>query len=179
MPTTFGIVGKVSLTSDTSTISFTSLSGATHLFLAFNLKTNATSGFANESFKLTFNNSSGTTAYYGIRQYFFGTTVGADEISYSVSGLQQFYGSYVNRTSNSTSTTFGAGQIWIGNYANTTRGKTIITQSNMNVSSGTGYGSLVSGRWENTAAVTSIELAPLNGSNFISGSYAVLYALKD
>jgi hypothetical protein len=148
--------------------------------MAFNLKTDKSSGAVNESFRLTFNNTSGTTEYYGIRNYSFSSTAGADDVAYAVSSQQQFYGSYINMIQNSPTNGFGGGQMWIGNYLNSSIGKAVITQSANNVTSGnTAYGSIVAGRWNNSAPITSIQLTPLNGTNFVTGSYAVLYGLKD
>jgi hypothetical protein len=180
MPNTFGIVGKVELNSSTSSITFSNISGATHLFMAFNLKTDANGGWTNESFKLTFNNTSGTTEYYGIRNYAFSSTAGADNIAYAVTNRQEFLGTYINMTQNSPANGFGGGQLWIGNYLDTSKGKAMISQSGSNVTSGqTAWGAITAGRWNNSAAITSIQLSPLNGTNFVTGSYAVLYALKD
>jgi hypothetical protein len=180
MPNTFGIVGKVELASNTSSISFSNIGGATHLFMAFNLKSDASGGATNESFKLTFNNTSGQSEYYGIRNYAFTSTAAADNVAYSVTNIQQFYGTYISMTQNAPATGFGGGQLWIGNYQNTSIGKPVISQSGSNVTSGqTAWGAITAGRWENSAAISSIQLTPLNGSNFVTGSYAVLYALKD
>lgn len=180
MPTTFGIIGKVELGSNTSSITFSNIGGATHLFMAFNLKTNASTGFVNESYKISFNNSSGANQYFGIRNYAFGSTMGADDISTSVSGINEFYATYVNMNQTSPTNGFGGGQLWIANYLNTSIGKALISQSGLNATtSGNVWGSLTAGRWNSSAAITSIQLLPLNGTQFVTGSYAVLYGLKD
>ena len=72
-----------------------------------------------------------------------------------------------------TGTVFGGGVISIPQYAATDRHKHILDIS--------GNPELMvvihSARWENTAAITSIVLAPSNGSNLVAGSVFELWGL--
>jgi hypothetical protein len=78
---------------------------------------------------------------------------------------------------NSVSNTFGAGVIDILDYANTSKNKTVrslvAVEDNTN-----GYLPFNSGLWQNTAAITTITLAPNTGTLFNQHTQFALYGIK-
>lgn len=68
---------------------------------------------------------------------------------------------------------FWTGITNVANYSNTTTYKSIVSRGN----SGS-YVVAYTGLWRNTAAITSIRIAQLTGSNFASGSTFTLYGIK-
>jgi len=67
----------------------------------------------------------------------------------------------------------------IQNYSNATTNKTALCRFNEPTSGGTDYGvGATVGLWRSTAAVTSIVLKPIVGTNLISGSTFTLYGIK-
>jgi len=77
---------------------------------------------------------------------------------------------------------FGAFVVDLLDYANTNKYKTIRSLGGVDVN-GTvgGYGgtiSLYSTLWQSTSAITSIKLAPLNGTQFNQYSHFALYGIK-
>lgn len=67
----------------------------------------------------------------------------------------------------------------IQNYSNATTNKTALCRFNEPVSGGTDYGvGATVGLWRSTAAITSILLKPIVGTNLISGSTFTLYGIK-
>jgi hypothetical protein len=67
----------------------------------------------------------------------------------------------------------------IQNYSNATTNKTALSRFNEPTSGGADYGvGATVGLWRSTAAITSIVLKPIVGTNLISGSTFTLYGIK-
>jgi hypothetical protein len=79
--------------------------------------------------------------------------------------------------SSQTSNTFGAYVTDILDYANTNKNTTIRTLGGYDVN-GSGQEGLFSNLWNNTAAVSSITLRVVGGSNFVQYSQFALYGIK-
>jgi hypothetical protein len=87
-----------------------------------------------------------------------------------------------NASGTGVASNFGAGVMDILDYANTSKYKTIRSLHGNDVN-GTvsGFGgriALDSGLWQNTAAISTIQFAPLYGSSFNQYSHAALYGIK-
>lgn len=99
-----------------------------------------------------------------------GATVG----SYNSSN-QSVYG--VNNQSNYTASTFGSIEIYIPNYAGSNTkiwSSDAVTETNATTS----YIDMIAASWNNTTAVTSLEILPGSG-NFVQYSTAYLYGIKN
>ena len=76
-----------------------------------------------------------------------------------------------------TSSVFGVGVVDILDYANTNKYKTHRSLGGFD-NNGSGRVGMSSGVWRNTAAITSIRLAPNNAANFVQYSQFALYGIK-
>lgn len=77
-----------------------------------------------------------------------------------------------------TSSTFSNSSLYIPNYKNTSYNKQVIIDGVLENNSTTDWNlRLVSGLWRNTAAITSIRVAPATGPNFLQYSQATLYGI--
>lgn len=147
-----------------STISFTSIPGTyRHLQLRILSQTNNTAQFS--GIVTQFNSDSTLANYYRHDLYGNGTSPGASAaqqrpLIYSGAGPQ-----------------FGVGVVDILDYANTNKYKTVrgISGTDQN---GAGLVALESGLWQNTGAITRIDLTPDSGTAFIQYSHFALYGVK-
>jgi hypothetical protein len=78
---------------------------------------------------------------------------------------------------NATSGIFGASQVHILNYANTSTFKPVLVRSACDLN-GSGNSNLSAGLFRSTAAITTINVATENGSNLVSGSTVILYGIR-
>lgn len=161
---TFEPIKTASVTSATSIIELTSISGSyTDLVLWFSYKSNSTNA---PTLKLTFNGS--TTGYSGQQFYGTGSTAGANRnnnagfISIARSVGQP-------NSSGGTATAI----ININNYANTNTYKTISAR----VGAAETGSELDSGLWQNTSAITSIKIETSTSNDFGVGSTVTLYGI--
>jgi hypothetical protein len=122
---------------------------------------------------VTFNNS---TSGYNNRSTF-GTSTGV--LSYVYTNLQYLWGGYY-QGNGTTANTFGNGQIYIPNYANSTLAKTIlidqVSESN-STAENSAFATTNTGLWNNTSAITSVKLTNEYG-NWKQYSTATLYGIK-
>lgn len=160
MATTYKPISTNTLTSATSSVDFTSISGSyTDLIIVV-------SGIA----------SSGGTTGVLIR---LNSDTGTNYSATQLDGDGSIVGSYrdTNFTSMNIGLLSGTHQsnsiIHIMNYANTTTYKTLVTRGN----DGSGYIRVAAGMWRNTSAVTSVTLY-IPSVNFASGTTFTLYGIK-
>jgi hypothetical protein len=121
---------------------------------------------------LTFN---GSSSGYSVRViYGDGSSAG----SFSTSGAVYIAGFYEN-TNQTTSNTFSSCEIFIPNYTSSNNKSVSIDGTSENNAT-TAYASLVAGLWSNTAAITSLKLAPMFGTmSFVQYSSATVYGIKN
>jgi hypothetical protein len=77
-----------------------------------------------------------------------------------------------------TASTFGNMQFYIPNYRSSNY-KSVSVESNVENNASTGGNWMTAGLWSNTAAITSVVLYPVLGSNFVQYSTAYLYGVKN
>ena len=158
MPSTYEPIATTTLGSASSSVTFSSISGAyTDLVLIVNSA--RTTG--NDSVSLEFNGDTGTN--YS-RTILYGTGSAAASYREANSSIIEIG---IQDASNSTNI------FNIMNYSNTTTYKTVLARANattVRVQAGVGL-------WRSTSAITSIKLAT-GGSTFISGSTFTLYGVK-
>ena len=170
MATTFEIIDKATVGSGGATsIEFTSILGTyTDLLVRYSLRDNQ-SGYNYGGMIIKFNSS--TSGYS--EKVIYGT--GSTAVSASNSG-SYFALEYVVQGS-ATSSTFASGDIYIPNY--TSSNYKSISADTLTENNATGaVAGLTAGLWSNTAAITSISIAPTGGS-FVQYSTAYLYGIKN
>jgi hypothetical protein len=149
-----------------ASITFASIAADyTNLKLLVSARTNRTSG-SEDSLVLTFN---GVTAGYSVISLY-GNGSTAATSSYTIDGAFRL----VAATNLSTANTFGNSELYIPNYASSVaKSFSMDAVSENNASSSWQF--VTAGLWNNTAAITSINLDPLEGSTILEYSTASLY----
>ena len=155
-----------------SSITFSSIpSTYTHLQIRGIWKNN-TAAIDIQYVELTVNGSSSGYSYHNIRGNGSATTAGAGsslDRTYQPFSLPSNNASYANM--------FGTGIIDILDYGNTNKYKTIRTLFGFD-GNGSGIAGLGSGSWQNTSAITSIQLKDQSAGNFTQYSSFALYGIK-
>ena len=162
MPITYEPIATTTLGSNTTSISFTSISSAyTDLRVIF-----AGTGTTNDDFRLRYNNDTGTN-YSRTDFYSDGATASSA------------------RASNAADIRIGANDGLDGNialatidifsYTGSTNKTCLITYSHDK--NGSGYVYRTVGLWRNTSAISTITLS--HGANFATGTTATLYGIKN
>jgi hypothetical protein len=157
------LIASTTLASDTSSISFSSIPGTYKtLRLLWVLKTSATGG-ATDTAKIQVNGD--TASNY--------SSFGAGQVS-----SQSYVELPVNCQAAST-TQFAAGETYIFSYADTTGTprKNILSLSiyNSSITTNIGWYGVSGGQWTGTSAITSIQLTPIIGPNWKTGSTIQMY----
>jgi hypothetical protein len=162
-------IATTTLSTTTASITFSSISSSyTHLQVRGIAKT-STAGTSVENMYIRLNGD--TAANYALH-YLMGSGAAASAGG-AGSDTQMVGFNFIPQVGN---TPFGTTVIDILDYANTNKYKTtrFLAGADLN---GSGYVSLGSGLWMNTAAVTSITLLPGSGS-FVQYSSFALYGIK-
>lgn len=155
-----------------NTIEFTSIPGTySDLLLKLSARSNR-NVFLATSLNLRFN---GSTANYYNMNLTKQSTSASESVTSNANESELGWNSQDTDTAN----TFGVSQIYIPNYTSSNN-KTFSADTVQENNSTSQYMSISSGRWENSAAITSITLRQLNGSfNFKQYSTATLYGIKN
>ena len=166
MPTTCKLIAKVTVGSGgASNIEFTSIPGTyTDLWLVVTARNASSSGGALE---LTFN---GSGSSYSSR-YLQGNGASASSATYTTSTI---LAGDMN-VSTTTASTFSSVSVSIPNYAGSTN-KSVSAESVEERNGTTAYITAIAGLWSNTAAITSVKVAP-NLNTFAQHSSAFLYGI--
>ena len=159
LPSTMTPIATVTLAANASTITFSSIPQEyTDLMFTTYGAAQATGG---GSVKIQFNGDTATNYSY---LYMFGTGSGTGT------------GAFANQTAclvNRHNTVDGAGWTAISNYSNTSVTKALLSRG-----SGNNIAITLTGRWRNTAAITSISCTMESGPGFATGFTATLYGIK-
>jgi len=174
MASTYKIIDKAILSSSQASIEFTGLGSYsttyTDLLLMISLRSDNGNYFDN--LKITFN--SNTTGYKYIAVGGNGSAAGSDV--FTSDPADKIIGIINGDTA--TSNSFASGSIYIPNFSSSNyKSLSIETVNETNASSA--YMRIASNMWSNTAAITSVKLQPYSGSNFLTGSSAYLYGIKN
>lgn len=153
-----------------STISFTSIAGTyDDLLLVTSLR--QTGSFANGDTTIRFNSNAADYSYTRLQGS--GSTAGTLRAS---SQAQLLVGD--DPALSGTASTFSNNSIYITNYKTTANYKQVIVENCREANSTTAFFmAMISGMWQNTAAITSITLTPERGS-YVQYSTATLYGIK-
>jgi hypothetical protein len=168
MATTMKLIGKVVLSSNTATVTFSSIPGTyTDIVLAWSARGDRASS-TTQNYLIGFN---GSTANF-TNCYLEGTG------SSAISGTNEASGRYLGpqTAAAATSNTFASGECHIPNYAGSTNKSFSVTNAH-ETNATAAYITAIAGLWSNTAAITSIELTTSPTHNFVSGSSFFLYGI--
>jgi len=80
---------------------------------------------------------------------------------------------------NSTSNTFSNNEIYITNYANTSRNKSFQINGTMETNAAVSYMHLISMLWRNTAAINRVTIKPDSSNSFVQYTTAYLYGISN
>ena len=126
---------------------------------------------------------SATFVYGGIRfnsdtnTYDTRTLFGSGSSAFSTSASTNFGYALESSAANATANTFGNAEIYIPNYAGSTK-KSYSTDQVSETNATATEMALGAGLWSQTGAITSITLYPGSGSTFVQYSTAYLYGIK-
>ena len=168
MALTYKLINKISLLSNTATISFTSIpSDYTDLILLCSMRSDR-SGSSIDNVRLKINNLS--SGYSEVTGSLFNSSISNN----SASSLTQTIPIFCTASS-APSGYYSNSETTIFNYS-------LIQEKSISSVSVTGGSSnsnilLFAGLLSNTAIINSIELSPVLGTNFITGSSAFLYGV--
>lgn len=169
---TYTYLGQVNATTGDTTMTFSSISGSYQDLLVRLSGRDSVSAIVH-NIALRFNGDSGNN-YDGGYLYQDGTTIGGGEEG--PRGFQQ--GTYV-MGSTSRADAFSIIDIYIYDYTNTGRYKTVIFDNGMpnnnSVNGGQGYWSAI---WNSNSAITQIQFTEIDGANYTTGTNAYLYGIK-
>ena len=160
------IIEHIELASAQSSITFSSIPGDyTDLYLVLSTR-NDTNG----ALQLTFN--SNTANYSGRRLYGSGSAVNTSSNPSGTSAL--FLGD--SDGPSQTSNTFGSLAIYIPNYAGSVaKSVSVETVSENNATQA--FQHIIAGLWNDTTAISSIQITGYAGGNFVQYSSATLYGI--
>ena len=171
MATTCKLIAKTTLGSAASSIEFTSIPGTyTDLLCVASARSSFTS--ASVHFRVVDIRPNGATTNLSSRQlYGAGSTAGSESFASNI---------YAYITNNSgTTSTFGAIEIYIPNYAGSTNKSISVTSLAESNDASKNIMSALAGLWSSTTAISSLELnaATAAGVQFMSGSSFYLYGI--
>ena len=174
MANTYFAIAKNVLTSNQSSITFTSIPATyTDLYMTISARSSDTSTLYTGLLMQVNSLTSGST-YTEV----FGYTTGALSTRNQFGGSKMFIGFY--STDLSTSNTFGSGEVYMPNYANglnKTFSVTSVSERNSS-SAHSSYQTISAGLSSNTAAISSLTIN-FSGYNILSGSRFDLYGIKN
>lgn len=166
MPATYNAIATVTVGSGgASTMDFSSIpSTYTDLLIKVSARSNSSSG---TGLNIGFNGSTSSFSNISLQGN------GASSSSY---GTFNRMSGQVNMSTDTTNS-FSSNEIYIPSY-NSSVNKTYSADGINETNSTTAYMNITAGLWSNTAAITSISLASMNG-NFVQYSTATLYGIKN
>lgn len=172
MALTYTAIQTTTLTGNASTITFNSIPTIyQNLVLYVSARTDRASWI--DYLRCRFNGDTGAN-YESYRYIAYSTVRG--EATYE-GGLTSMLTGYCG-AANGQSGMFGNSEIWIIDYQATKR-KYIIAEGRITDTGTNRELGMLNSRWNTTSAITSITLLPQIGSNFVSGTTATLYGLRN
>jgi hypothetical protein len=167
MANTYTLIEGKTLGSSTASVTFSSIPQTyTDLLLKVSARSDWSNAINSDSLIVRPNGSSSNLN--SIRLYGSGSAAGSDTND----------GVNFIANANSTASTFGSTEIYIPNYT-LSNYKSISSDSASETNATTVYMGLFATLWSNTAAITSIQLLPQNGTNLVQYSTFYLYGISN
>lgn len=171
MATTMKLIGSQTLGSSTSSVSFSSIPATfTDLLLIGSARSDRASNVVDDVY-FQFNSDAGSNMTSRTL-----TGNGATASSSSTSAAQKLAASSLATAATATASTFASWEMYVPNYAGSTNKSFSITNGH-ETNATTAYITAIAGLWSQTAAITTIAISPVNGTNFVSGSSFFLYGI--
>lgn len=174
MPNNYVLLEKITVGSaGAASVTFANIpqTGYTDLVIKSSVRTNRTSGAAvNDWVQLTLNGN--TTGYTGT--FIFGNGATTASYTYANVGTPRYVGD--TNSDLATANTFGNAEIYIPNYTGSNNKSYSVDAVSENNGT-TAIATLTAGLWSNTAAITTIQLAPYVGTAFLANSTFYLYGV--
>jgi len=169
MPLAYTALSKLTTTSAVASISFTSIPG-TYTDLSLFISGRSTRTNANvDAVNVGFNGSYAN--FYGLRFGWNGSAVFGGAFTDNYIGV-------CTTDAASTSAIWGNTWIYIPSYAGSTV-KTAFADGTSEDQTATADHQIASLYWSQTSAITEINLKPQSGSNWVAGTKAILYGIKN
>lgn len=169
MANTFKFIASVTLGSDTNLITFSSIPGTYDDLFIYVSARGSTSG--ENTLYYPFNGQTPTQNQKAKALYGTGTAGGA------LASISNTWHSIGVTTSNQTTDGFSIVKTYIPNYSNTSYQKTAVHTGANNDNTTTKYISFSTQSWEQTSAITTIDIT-IGSGNFKTGSSAYLYGIS-
>lgn len=171
MANTYKLIASNTLTSDTASVTFSSIPGT---YTDLVLRTSIRDGQANPNSQIKFTiNGLTTTINSRTSIYADSTTPGSDRTS-NAADFRWFYTDGDNATAN----TFSNGEIYIPSYT-ASQNKPLSSVSFAENNATNPNMGVIAGLIRETGAITSIKLEPNTAVNFLSGSSFFLYGISN
>jgi hypothetical protein len=167
----YELISTTLLGGNQSSVTFSSIvSTYSHLQIRMSVKSDR--AFAFDNMQMRFNSDSGSN-YASHWLYSNNSTIVPD---YESSTNRIIVARVPDAAANANE--FGASVIDIADYKSTTKNKVIKSLYGSNTSTSYPYSGMHTGAWFSTAAITSITLLPVSGTNFTANSRFSLYGIK-
>jgi hypothetical protein len=173
MPATYTLISSNVLSSSAASVTFSAIP-ATYTDLVLRISGRSDAASTQDSVRIRFNGNS--SSIYSRTQLFGGGTSGTQGSSNS-SNIDRILAPYVDGDS-ATASTFGSNEIYIPSYlASQNKPVSVFGVSETNAT-GT-YMGVSAALFSSTTAISSMVIAPENGSNWLSGSSFYLYGISN
>jgi hypothetical protein len=172
MPSTYQLISSNVLTSSAASVTFSAIP-STYTDLVLRLSVRQTTATTSITARVRFNSSSSGYSFTILRSN------NGTASSYAMSGDSYVYPGHTPAAS-STANTFGSAEIYIPSYL-VSQNKPISTFG-VNENNATTIGNNIiaaANLWQNTAAITSMEILPTASGSFDTGSSFYLYGIKN
>jgi hypothetical protein len=168
MPSNYVLLGKVTLTADTASVTFSSLptTGYTDLKLVYSTRVSAGANPAHTDY-IKFNNSSTNFKYRNLQAAGSGTPGTNTDTNGIVS---------LNNGPAATASTFSNTELYISNYRSSAY-KSFTVDSVTENNATTAYIQPLAGLWSNVSPITEINIDPDSG-NYVAGTEFCLYGIS-
>ena len=169
MATTYQAIASIISTGTTATITFSSIP-STYTDLVIRTSARSASVSASDQINIVFNGDTATN--YSMTQVYGNNSAAA---SFRTTSATQGRINYID-VSGQTANTFGIGDIYIPNYANTTTKQVLGLSASESNDTTTSFIAGIGALYRGTSAISSITLQSA-GSNYVSGSRFDLYGI--
>ena len=172
MATTYTLIASNVLSASATSVTFSSIASTyTDLVLRISGRSD-NAGLVQENIWLTFNS---TSSGYSTTQLTGDGTTGASGTTSSATILRGFYAA---NSGAATANSFGSAEIYIPSYTGTQK-KPVNVFGVGETNATTAYMATTAGLSSITTAITTINIAKGNGTNWVSGSSFYLYGIKN
>ncbi len=172
MPVTYSLIASNTLGSSAASVTFSAIPN-TYTDLIVKLSTRTDLADTSVNIYTTFNGDTATN-YSGTRVAYYAGGVDTQRSSNAVRFSQGPWSAGTNLTA----TTFANSELYIPSYLASQNKSVNSFDAVENNNATTAYVITTANLWRNTAAITSITMAPYSG-NFVSGSSFFLYGIKN